>query len=119
MEAAMPTAKLNKRTIDALKLPAEKQFVLWDNEIRGFGIRVLPSGLKTFIIQYRNAEGIKRRVNLGRFGVLTVDQARDLAKIKLGAVASGEDPAADARSARHDMNFADLCDWYITEERRC
>ncbi len=113
----MPTAKLNKRTIDALKPPAEKQFVLWDNEIRGFGIRVLPSGLKTFIIQYRNAEGIKRRVNLGRFGVLTVDQARDLAKIKLGAVASGEDPAEEARRARNEMNVSELCEWYLTEAR--
>src|SRR5690606_7939664 len=74
MEAAMPTAKLNKRTIDALKPPGEKQIVLWDSEIRGFGVRVLPSGLKTFIVQYRNAEGIKRRVNLGRFGVITVEQ---------------------------------------------
>lgn len=111
----MPTAKLNKRSIDALKPPGEKQFVLWDSEIRGFGVRVLPSGLKTFIIQYRNAEGIKRRVNIGRFGVITAEQARDLAKIKLGAVAAGEDPADDARRARNEMNVAELCDWYLTE----
>lgn len=111
----MPTAKLNKRSIDALKPPEEKQFVLWDSEIRGFGVRVLPSGLKTFIIQYRNAEGIKRRVNIGRFGVITAEQARDLAKIKLGAVAAGEDPADEARRARNEMNVAELCDWYLTE----
>ena len=79
----MPTVKLTKRGIDALKPPAEGQEVYWDTEVRGFGLRLLPSGLKTFILQYRNAEGIKRRINLGRFGVLTVDQARDLAKIKL------------------------------------
>ncbi|WP_037477900.1 tyrosine-type recombinase/integrase [Sphingobium sp. ba1] len=111
----MPTAKLNKRSIDALKPPEEKQVVLWDSEIRGFGVRVLPSGLKTFIIQYRNAEGIKRRVNIGRFGVITAEQARDLAKIKLGTVAAGEDPADDARRARNEMNVAELCDWYLTE----
>nr|WP_317617056.1 Arm DNA-binding domain-containing protein [Sphingobium sp. SCG-1] len=52
----------------------KKQVVLWDSEIRGFGVRVLPSGLKTFIIQYRKAEGIKRRVNIGRFGVITAEQ---------------------------------------------
>jgi integrase len=117
MEAAIPTAKLNKRAIDALKPAAEKQIVLWDSEIRGFGVRVLPSGLKTFIIQYRNAEGIKRRVNLGRFGVITVEQARGLAKIKLGAVAAGEDPADETRRARDQMNVAELCDWYLTEAR--
>ena len=113
----MPTAKLNKRTVDALEPPAEKQIVLWDCEIRGFGVRVLPSGLKTFIVQYRNPEGIKRRINLGRFGVITVDQARDLAKIKLGAVAAGADPADEARRARNEMNVAELCDWYLTDAR--
>jgi len=113
----MPTAKLNKRAVDALDPPADGQMVLWDNEIRGFGVRVLPSGLKTFIAQYRNSEGIKRRINLGRFGVITVDQARDLAKIKLGAVAAGEDPAEEARRTRNEMNVNELCDWYLTEAR--
>lgn len=76
---------------------------------------MLPSGLKTFIIQYWNAEGIKRCVNIGRFGVITAEQARDLAKIKLGAVAAGKDPADDARRARNEMDIAELCDWYLTE----
>lgn len=95
----MPTSKLTKRAVDALAAPAEKQVVHWDSEIRGFGVRVLPSGLKTFVLQYRYAEGIKRRTNLGRYGVMTVEQARDKARIKLGAVTAGEDPADEARRA--------------------
>jgi len=113
----MPTTKLTKRAIDAFALPTENQIVHWDSEIRGFGVRVLPSGLKTFILQYRNAEGIKRRTNLGRYGVMTVEQARDKAKIKLGAVAAGEDPADEARQARSGMTVAEMCDWYLTEAR--
>lgn len=113
----MPTAKLNKRNVDAFAPPKEKQAVLWDSEIRGFGVRVLPSGLKTFIVQYRNTEGIKRRINLGRYGVITVDQARDLAKIKLGAVAGGEDPAQALHQSRKGMTVAEICDWYLTEAR--
>jgi integrase len=113
----VPTAKLNKRSVDALTPPAEKQLVLWDSEIRGFGVRVLPSGLKTFIVQYRNIEGIKRRINLGRYGVITVDQARDLARIKIGAVAAGEDPADTMRQARSGMTVEELCTWYLTEAR--
>jgi hypothetical protein len=62
----MPTAKLTKRAIDAFVVTSDKQAVLWDSEIRGFGIRALPSGLKTFVLQYRNLEGIKRRINIGR-----------------------------------------------------
>lgn len=113
----MPTAKLNKRAVDAFATPAEKQAVLWDSETRGFGVRALPSGLKTFILQYRNSEGIKRRINLGRYGVITVDQARDLAKIKLGAVAAGEDPANAVHQARKGLTVTEMCDWYLTEAR--
>ena len=113
----MPTSKLTKRTIDAVISPASKQLIYWDTEIKGFGLRVLPSGLKTFIVQYRNAEGIQRRMNLGRFGVLTVEQARDLARLKLAAVIVGQDPADEARQSRNAMTVAEMCDWYLTEAR--
>lgn len=113
----MPTAKLNKRNVDAFKASGGKQAVLWDSEIRGFGVRALPSGLKTFIVQYRNIEGTKRRINLGRYGVITTEQARDLAKIKLGSVAAGEDPAEAVQQARTGMTVAEICDWYLLEAR--
>jgi integrase len=113
----MPTSKLTKRTIDAVISPASKQLIYWDTEIKGFGLRVLPSGLKTFIVQYRNAEGIQRRMNLGRFGILTVEQARDLARLKLAAVIIGQDPADEARQSRNAMTVAEMCDWYLTEAR--
>ncbi len=108
----MPTAKLTKRTVETLEPPAEKQIILWDSEIRGFGVRVMPSGLKTFVVQYRNSEGTKRRINLGRFGIMTIEQARDLAKVRLGAVAAGEDPAL-ARPSGSTVN--EVCDWYLKE----
>lgn len=113
----MAQAKLNKRAVDALAVPKSGQDFLWDTEIKGFGIRVGATGAKTFVIQYANAEGRLRRVKLGRFGVLTVDQARDIAKIKLGSVAAGHDPAEDARRARKEMTVTELCDWYLTEAR--
>ncbi len=113
----MPTTKLTKKAVDAFAAPAETQIVYWDSEIRGFGVRVLKSGLKTFIVQYRNSEGIKRRINLGRFGIMTVEQARDLAKVKLGKVAAGEDPADEVRQARRGMTVTEMCDWYLTEAR--
>src|SRR3546814_10269120 len=69
----------------------------------------MASGIKTFVVQYRNAEGIKRRMNLGRFGVLTVDQARDLAKLKLAEVIVGEDPADKTRQARKGMTVSEMC----------
>lgn len=113
----MPTVKLNKRSVDGLLPPAKGQAALWDTEVRGFGVRILPSGTKTFILQYRNPEGVQRRINIGRYGVLTVDQARDQAKLYLASVIQGEDPADETRRARKGMTVAEMCDWYLAEAR--
>lgn len=108
-------AKLTKKAVEALEAPATGQAFLWDGELRGFGVRVTKAGVKTFIIQYRNAEGKSRRINIGRFGVMTVENARDEAKIKLGAVAAGEDPADADDDPHHQVTVSALCDWYLTE----
>lgn len=109
--------KLTKKTIDALPIPAKGQSFHWDSETRGFGIRVGASGTKTFVVQYRNAEDRTRRMKIGRYGILTVEQARDQVKIKLGEVAAGADPAEEVAQARQDPTVAELCDWYLEEAR--
>lgn len=106
--------KLTIQAVKALEPPRKGQTFLWDAELRGFGVRAIPSGLKTFVLQYRNAEGRSRRIVLGRFGVLTVEQARNKAKIKLGAVADGDDPAEEA-GPLETITLAEVCDWYLAE----
>ena len=108
-------AKIMKRTVDALEAHADHDVFAWDTELRGFGVRVKPSGVKTFLIQYRNAEGRTRRLVLGRYGALTPEVARDLARERLTAVAKGEDPSADRHAARAGMTVSEVCDWYIEE----
>jgi Arm domain-containing DNA-binding protein len=107
--------KLTKRAVDALQKPSKGQTFLWDRELPGFGVRIIPSGLRTFILQYRNAEGRSRRIVIGRYGVLTVEKAREQAQIKLGAVAGGADPAEESVASRQTMTVAELCDWYLGE----
>lgn len=107
--------RLTKRAVDALTPPGEGQTFLWDRELRGFGVRIIPSGLKTFILQYRNAEGRSRRIVLGRYGVMTVEKAREQARIKLGAVAAGADPAEESAASREAITVAEVCDWYLRE----
>ena len=85
--------RLNKRFVDGLA-PSDKNYITFDGELRGFGVRVAPSGRKTFIVQYR-AGGRTRRVKLGVYGSVTVDQARTEARKRLGEVAAGENPRAD------------------------
>ncbi len=105
----MSGEKLTKRVVDALKAPEPskvrvkvRESFSWDRELRGFGVQVTPSGLKSFVIQYRNAEGRNRRTVIGRFGLMTVEEARRVAHEKLVAVSKGLDPAAEqaARPAR-------------------
>ena len=65
----MAGEKITKRVVDALKAPEPskvgvkvRESFLWDRELRGFGVQVLPSCLKSFVIQYRTPEGRPRRV---------------------------------------------------------
>jgi integrase len=107
--------KLTKTTVDALQLKAGSDAFLWDSELRGFGVRLKPSGTKTFVIQYRNAERRTRRFVIGQYGVLSVEVARNLAKKKLAWVIDGGDPSQERRAARKGMTVAEVCDWYLEE----
>ncbi|MGQ0660141.1 Arm DNA-binding domain-containing protein [Sphingosinicella sp.] len=71
-------AKLTTRDVDALSVSgAGNSAMLWDGELKGFGIRAFPSGTKKFIVQYRTRAGRQRRMTLGAYGPLTVERARD------------------------------------------
>ena len=108
-------SKLTKRSVDALAAPRKGQAFKWDGELRGFGVRVTASGLKSFILQYRNSEGRSRRIVIGRYGILTVEQAREKAKIQLGSIADGKDPAAEKNDRKQAMKVEEVCDWYMSE----
>jgi integrase len=103
--------KLTKRFVDLLQ-PADKDRFLWDDDLPGFGVRVKPTGIKSYIIQYRQG-GKSRRLTLGRHGVLASDQARRLAKVRLGDVAHGQDPALERREERRAPTVKDLADDYM------
>ncbi len=108
-------AKITKRAVDALQADKDRDVFAWDNELRGFGVRAKPSGVKTFLIQYRNVEGRTRRLVLGQYGALTPEAARDLAREKLAGVARGEDPSAERHAIRAGMSVSEVCDWYLAE----
>lgn len=93
--------KLTKRAVDAMRASRDRVYV-FDDELPGFGVAVHSSGLKTFFVQYRVGRGRraeKRRVAIGRYGPLTVEQARAAARDTLADVTRGQDPAAE-RAAR-------------------
>jgi integrase len=105
--------KLTKRAIEKIQ-PGGRDAFLWD-DTPGFGVRVLPSGKRSFVLQYRNREGRSRRVTLGRFGVLTVAQARERARRLLVKVADGEDPAEERRQEASSPVFSELAARYLRD----
>ena len=87
---------LTEHTIDALE-PAEKSWLAWDDELIGFGVRVQPTGVKSYIVNYRPGDGGRKapnkRVVIGRHGKISSGRARRLARRMLDEVERGSDPA--------------------------
>jgi len=88
--------KLIKRIVDQTK-PGTGQIFVWDTEVPGFGLRVLPSGQRSYVIQYR-ARGRSRRMTLGKHGALTPQTARKMAIRHLAAASSGQREVDDAQA---------------------
>ncbi len=103
-----PRKRLKKSAVDALEARADRYFV-WDSELGGFGVRVSPTGRKTFLLGYR-AKGsrIFRKYTLGVFGKITVDEARESAKKLLGKIANGADPATDLQERKDSPTVAEF-----------
>jgi integrase len=80
-----------------------------------FGVRVKPTGARSYVLQYRNAGGQSKRLTLGRVGVLTPDQARSEARSALANVARGKDPVAEKRAQRAVPLVAELVETYLLE----
>ena len=107
--------KITKRAIDALQPAPETERFIWDSELRGFGVRMMPSGAGAYLIQYRTAHGRSRRLVIGKIGTLTPDEARKLARTRLSEVAEGKDPSAELSRLRHAITVSELSDRYLVE----
>jgi integrase len=110
--------KLTKRTVDAAGVSVRGETFLWDDDLRGFGLRVYASGRRTFVVQYRlrgRRGGRTRRIVLGEYGKITADEARKRAVKVLAAVDDGHDPAAERDEARNALTVSDLADLYLAE----
>ena len=105
--------KLTIRSIILIPIDSQRDVYAWDDELAGFGVRVKSSGVRSFILQYRNSSGISSRITLGKLGVFTPEEARKLAKEKLAVVAKGDDPAEERTEQRKAMTVAELCKAYL------
>ena len=119
-ESSKRTAKvkltLTKSSVESLE-PSARPWIAWDDKLTGFGVRVQPSGTKSFLINYRANGGGRfspnRRLVIGRFGRMTAVQARTRAQALLGRVAAGEDPAAKRAEARGLPTLGEVFEDYM------
>lgn len=116
-------SRITKRVVDAAR-PRDKEYVIWDSEISGFGLRVRPAtpkhphGRKVYIFKYRvggGRRGTQRKPTIGTHGPLTAAQARDIAKDWAVVVRKGGDPGGEIKRRRETNTVAELWDRYLAE----
>lgn len=105
--------KLTKRTVDAA-ISEGKDFFIWDDDLPGFGLRVFASGKRSYLVQYR-AGGRTRRYTIGLHGVWTPETARQEAKIQLGRIAKGDNPAEERQLNHRAITVKELCALYLRD----
>ena len=105
---------ITKSLVDKAK-PGDKPFIIWDKNIKGFGVRVLPSGSKSYLLYYRTQTGQQRKPTIGKHGEITADEARRIARRWMAGVAMGEDISGMRHEAREAPTVKDLSERYLSE----
>ena len=111
-------AKLTKRVVEAIEPAADRDVIVWDTELRGFGVRVWPSNKRAYFVKYRTREGRQRKPTIGVHGIITAEQARDDARQWLAQAARGGDPADVKREAREAPTVAEFAEFYLAKHAR-
>ena len=108
--------RITKRVVDAAKPDPKKRLCfVWDGELKGFGLCVLPTGVKSYTFQYRTPEGRARRITIGKHGEWTPKQARDRAEDYRELVRGGGDPPGRSRRCSRPQRSA-YPDAYLASE---
>lgn len=104
---------ITKRLVDALEGSA-KDYILWDDKLTGFGIKVTPKTKKVYLLKCRMKSGQQRKFTLGVHGRITCEQGRKLAQDYLYQISQGIDPE-EAYKKQADLTLAELCDKYFND----
>lgn len=108
--------RLSKRVIDAAEPNADKAYCIWDSDVKGFRLRVRPSGRKTFELKYR-AGRRQRLFVIGDYGPFTAEKARKAAENAKHSANCGGDPQHEKVVHRNAATVAELIQLYLTEGR--
>ena len=106
---------LTTRFVEAFPV-SDREIVVWDRELPGFGVRVHPSGSKVYMVHKRSG-GKSRRVTIGRHGVWSLDAARREAGGIIASLKNGDTPARPGaeNGSASGPTIAELAEQYMTE----
>jgi integrase len=113
----MSGQRITNKLIKGLRCTG-REYTVWDETLKGFGIRVRGSGAMTYVVVYRGGSGRGapvRRYTIAAEGKIAPEAARTRAKVILGLVAQGIDPAAEKTTERSTVTVALLADRFMTE----
>lgn len=120
LERFLDQQKLTKRVLDGAE-PRDVRYIIFDTLIAGFGLRVYPSGAKSWIFEYRAGSGgrseAKKRITISRASDLTADEARKQADKLRTLVKTGHDPAAAKAEHRAAPTVEALGEAFLEEVR--
>ena len=103
---------LSAQSIRGLPPPTSGSVEYFDDSTPGLSLRITPKRTRTWSLLYR-ANGIQKRLTLGRYPAVGLADARELAQQAQRTVAKGGDPVGDKRAARHALTFEELAAEYI------
>ena len=103
-----------KAKVRKMECPTGRDEVLfWDAAVRGFGLRALRSGRRSWIYQYRDEYGRTRRMVLGDVSTVSLDAARETARQKAAGVAQGANPSVDRKKKRVAGTVIEAVEQYL------
>jgi len=109
----LATATFTVKWIEGLK-PGPTERWYWDREQRGLGLRLNTKGEAWFVVQYRvKHTARRRRLALGRYGTITLDEAKNRARRYLSAGLDGKDLHAEGQAKALRLTFNGLADQWL------
>jgi integrase len=107
-----------KTTIPKMRCsPGQAESLFWDAALRGFGMRALRSGRRSWIYQYRDEHARTRRMVLGDVSAVSLEAAREVARQKAASVARGANPSVDRKKKRTAGTVLEVVEAYLVHAR--
>lgn len=117
-ENSLPTIKLTRKAVSAIE-PTDKSVIYFDETVKGFGLKVMPTGARSWVLEYRPGAGgrgvAKKRLKIGSPATMSPEDARELAVRTLARVTLGADPASARSEERSSPTVSDLVDAFMRD----